>query len=182
VLDLLGHLVDKSLVIADGDDRPRYRCSRRCASWRWRSSRKPARHRRCCGVMPKRCSRFSGLAIDDRWNMRIGDQIRLGAEIDNLRTALDWAESAAGDRTLAWALLGSSGGIWLVHSLTAEGIRRALRVLPLPAGVAPEIEARLNLLPGCSATPARAASVFLPRCARPTCTARWGILFGSSTR
>ena len=148
VLDLLGHLVDKSLVIADGDDQPRYRL---LETVRVLALEKLAEAGETSALLRRHAEALLALlrpCDDDRWNMRIGDQIRLGAEIDNLRTALDWAESAAGDRTLGWALLGSSGGIWLVHSLTAEGIRRALRLLPLPAGVAPEIEARLNLLPG----------------------------------
>ena len=85
---------------------------------------------------------------DERWTTKTADQIRLGAELDNLRAALGWAESAAGDRALACALLGSSGGIWLVHALLNEGIQRAMRLLPLPDGLAPEIEARFNLLLG----------------------------------
>jgi predicted ATPase len=148
VLDLLGHLVDKSLVIAEGDERPRYRL---LETVRVLALEKLAEAGETPALLQRhaeRCSRFCDPSTTTDGPVGIADQIRLGAEIDNLRTALDWLDSAAGDRTLAWALLGSSGGIWLVHSLTDEGIRRALRVLPLPAGVAPEIEARLNLLPG----------------------------------
>ena len=76
----------------------------------------------------------------------IAGQTRLGGELDNLRAALGWAESTLGDRALACALIGSSGAVWLAHNLSNEGIERALRLLPLPDGLTPAIEARFNLL------------------------------------
>ncbi len=80
--------------------------------------------------------------------MKIAEWTRFGAELDNLRAALDWAASPTGDRALACALIGRSGRIWIIHALLSEGIERALRLLPLPKDLAPEIEARFNLLLG----------------------------------
>jgi predicted ATPase/DNA-binding winged helix-turn-helix (wHTH) protein len=148
VLDLLGHLVDKSLVIADGDDLPRYRLLETVRAF---ALEKLA----AAGETPTLLRRHAEALLafllpfdDERWTTKTAEQIRLGAELDNLRAALGWAESAAGDRALACALLGSSGGIWLVHVLLNEGIQRAMGLLPLPDGLAPEIEARFNLFLG----------------------------------
>ena len=85
---------------------------------------------------------------DERWTIRHADQIRLGAETRQPAGRARLGRICSGDRTLACALMGSSGGIWMVHALLNEGIRRALRLLPLPGSVAPEIEARFNLLLG----------------------------------
>lgn len=148
VLDLLGHLVDKSLVIADGDDLPRYRMLETVRAFALEklaaTGETPTLLRRHAEAL------FAFLApIDDeRWTTKPADQVRLGAELDNLRAALGWAESSAGNRSLAYALLGSSGGVWLVHALLNEGIHRALALLPLPDGLASEIEARFNLFLG----------------------------------
>jgi predicted ATPase/DNA-binding winged helix-turn-helix (wHTH) protein len=148
VLDLLGHLVDKSLVIADGNDLPRYRLLETVRTF---ALEKLA----IAGETPTLLRRHAEallaflLPLDDRrWTLKTADQVRIGAELDNLRAALGWAESAAGDRALACTLIGSSGGIWLVHDLLHEGIERALRLLPLPDGVTRETEARFNLLLG----------------------------------
>ena len=148
VLDLLGHLVDKSLVIADGDDTPRYRLLETVRAF---ALEKLA----AAGETPTLLRRHADallaflVPIDDaRWTTRPADQVRLGAELDNLRAALGWAKSAAGDRALACALLGSSAGIWLVHALLNEGIHRALDLLPLPGGLTSESEARFNLFLG----------------------------------
>jgi predicted ATPase/DNA-binding winged helix-turn-helix (wHTH) protein len=148
VLDLLGHLVDKSLVIADGDERPRYRL---LETVRVLALEKLAEAGETSALLRRHAEALRAYLLpfdDERWTLATADQIRLGAEIDNLRAALGWAESASGDRALACALMSSSGGIWMVHALLGEGIRHALRLLPRPGSVAPEIEARLNLLIG----------------------------------
>ena len=126
VLDLLGHLVDKSLVVADGDELPRYRL---LETVRVFALEKLA----AAGETPRLLRRHAEALLaflvpldDARWTIKTADQVRLGAELDNLRAALAWAESAAGDRALACALMGSSGGIWIVHALLNEGIQRAL--------------------------------------------------------
>ena len=148
VLDVLGHLVDKSLVIADGDDQPRYRLLETVRVLALEKLAVAGETQTLLRRHAEALLAFLQPFDDERWNLRMADQIRLGAEIDNLRVALGWAESATTDRSLACALLACSGGIWQVHALPGEGIRRALHLLPQSQGGAPEIEARLNLLLG----------------------------------
>jgi hypothetical protein len=148
VLDLMGHLVDKSLVIADGNDVPRYRLLETVRAF---ALEKLAIAGETPSLLRQHAEALLAFLLplaDDRWTTKTADQVRLGAELDNLRAALGWAESAAGDRPLACALFGSSVGIWLVHLLLNEGIQRGMRLLPLPDGLAPEIEARFNLCLG----------------------------------
>ena len=148
VLDLLGHLVDKSLVIADGDGVPRYRL---LETVRALALEKLAAAGETPRLLRRHAEALLALLVpldDHRWTTPPVDQVRLGAELDNLRAALSWAESAAGDRALACALLASSGGIWMVHALLNEGIERALRLLPPSGRLKPEVEARFNLLLG----------------------------------
>ena len=68
-----------------------------------------------------------------------------GAELDNLRAALEWAESPTGDRTLGYKLVANGARLWRIHELRNEGIDRAQRLLPLPPDLSPEIEAGFNL-------------------------------------
>jgi predicted ATPase/DNA-binding winged helix-turn-helix (wHTH) protein len=148
VLDVLGHLVDKSLVVADGDDVPRYRL---LETVRIFALEKLADTGETPRLLRRHAEALLELLVpfdDARWTIKTADQVRLGAELDNVRAALAWAESAAGDRALAYALLGSSGGIWIVHALLNEGIQRALGLLPLPSDLPTEVEARFNLLFG----------------------------------
>ena len=106
VLDLLGHLVDKSLVVADGDEVPRYRLLETMRAFAL--EKLAACRRDANAVAASRRSdarRFScrSTRSDGQQGRR---QIRVGAELDNLRAALGWAESAAGDRAFACALIG----------------------------------------------------------------------------
>ena len=59
VLDVLGHLVDKSLVVADGEELPRYRMLETVRAFALEQLAASARLRLCCAGMPKRCSPFS---------------------------------------------------------------------------------------------------------------------------
>ena len=148
VLDLLGHLVDKSLVIADGDELPRYRL---LESMRAFALEQLATAGEAPGLLRRHAEALLAFLLpyeDQRWTTNSADKIRLGRELDNLRAAFGWAESTAGDRALACGLIASSGAIWLVHDLGHEGIERALSLLPLPEGLTPAIEARFNLLLG----------------------------------
>ena len=148
VLDVLGHLVDKSLVVADGEELPRYRMLETVRAFALEqlaaSGETPTLLRRHAEAL---------LAIlepvnDRRFALTLAESVRHGAELDNLRAALAWAESEADNRSLAFELIGSSRCIWFYLDLLNEGIERALRLLPLPDGLPLEIEARFNLLLG----------------------------------
>ncbi len=145
VLDLLGHLVDRSLIVADGDKVPRYRLLETMRAF---ALEKLA----VAGETPFLLKRHAEAMLafvspldEQRWNLKPADQIRVGAELDNLRAALAWSESVAGDRAFACALIGCSSVVWVAHAQLNEGIERALAMLPLPESLAPEIEARFNL-------------------------------------
>jgi tetratricopeptide (TPR) repeat protein len=148
VLDLLGHLVDKSLVIADGDELPRYRLLETVRAFALETLA-------AAGETPTLLRRHAEallaflLPLDDlRWTTKTTDQIRTGAELDNLRAALTWAESKDGDRTHAYALIGASRRIWFASNQLNEGIERACRLLPLPDGITTEMDARFHLALG----------------------------------
>ena len=53
MLDLLGHLIDKSLVIADGEAEPRYRLLETTRAFALEQLGRPASPKRCCGVTRK---------------------------------------------------------------------------------------------------------------------------------
>lgn len=148
VLDLLGHLVDKSLVVADGDQVPRYRLLETMRAFALEqlaaAGETPALLRRHAEALLA----FLLLLEEQRETWTVATAARDGAELDNLRAALSWAESQAGDRTLACEIIGSSRRIWMCHELLNEGIDSALRLLPLPEGLPIAIEARFSLMLG----------------------------------
>ena len=145
VLDLLGHLVDRSLVVAEGDELPRYRLLETMRAFALEklaaTGETPLLLRRHAETMLA----FLSPIDEHRWEASPTAQIRIGAELENVRAALAWAESAAGDREFAIALISCSSSVWLTHAQLNQGIERALAMLPLPESVSPEIEARFNL-------------------------------------
>jgi len=112
VLDHLGALVDKSLVITDGGNVPRYRMLETTRAFAL--ERLAARGetlptlRRHAEVMLTLFERFyrditAGGASP-------GELLkRLGADLDNLRGAIHWASGPDGDLRIALALVGGSG-------------------------------------------------------------------------
>jgi predicted ATPase len=74
-------------------------------------------------------------ALDEWFRLPEADwRARYFPEVDNVRAALEWSLAADGDSTLAVALAGSSGPVWLGLSLYGEGTQRleaaAARVQP----------------------------------------------------
>ena len=142
VLDLLGQLIDKSLVIVEGDDAvPRYRmleptrafaleqlvAAGESAAWLERHAR----------AVLSAVSRFEG----GRWTEPTAERFRGARELGNLRAAVDWALSPGGDRSLAYALLGKGWGVFQVGGAIDEGLRRMRALWPPSRGLAPEVEA-----------------------------------------
>ncbi len=172
VLDLLGQLIDKSLVIVEGDDTvPRYRmleptrafaleqlvAAGESASWLERHAR----------AVLSAVSRFEG----GRWTEPTAELFRGARELGNLRAAVDWALSPGGDRGLAYALLGKGWGVFQVGGAIDEacavcarcGRRRAawrLRSRPRTAWRSCE-----------AAVPRRRTSSWTTRSVRSACSA-----------
>ena len=145
VLDLLGHLVDKSLVVADGGEAPRYRLLETTRAFALEqlaaASETPQLLRRHADAMLA----FARHVEAGHWRWSEEEQQRHNAELDNLRAAINWAAVAADHRALACALFANSRRLWLNYELMNEGIDCGMRLLPLPEGLEVEVEARFNL-------------------------------------
>ena len=145
VLDLLGHLVDKSLVVADGGEAPRYRLLETTRAFALEqlaaASETPHLLRRHADAMLA----FVQHVESGHWRWSDEEQKRHSAELDNLRAALDWAAAAEDTRGLACALFANSRRLWMNYELMHEGIDCGKRLLPLPSELDVEVEARFNL-------------------------------------
>jgi predicted ATPase/DNA-binding winged helix-turn-helix (wHTH) protein len=144
VLDLLGHLVDKSLVIAEGDTEPRYRLLETTRAFALEqlaaTGESEAMLRRHAQVM---CEVMT--AIDANfWNLSPAEHIKHSSavhELDNLRAALDWALASEDESTLAYELLGRCWPVWMLNGLTSEGVQRMQKLWPPPQNLPGKIEA-----------------------------------------
>lgn len=148
VLNQLGNLVDKSMVVLDPAEVPRYRLletTRAFALEQLAAAGETAaflrRHAQVlCDYFEPQLTRY--------WTQSRADVARGVAELDNLRAALDWAESPGGDRALGCALIGVSGRLWHNSGLLMEGIERCRRLLPLPADLPLRLQARFHMVHG----------------------------------
>jgi len=123
VLFALGTLVDKSLVVADGGDAPRYRLletARAYALEQLAATGETAAwiRRHACAILDMLTTRTANTWLRDR----IPD---LAVELDNVRAALEWALGDHGDPALAVALVAHAFPVWRVSVSQAEGLRLA---------------------------------------------------------
>ena len=141
VLDLLGHLVDKSLVVAEGEADPRYRLLEITRAFALEklgtAGESKALLRRHAQAM---CELMT--AIDaNRWILSANERKTVIQELGNVRAALAWALASAEDRALAYELLGKSWLVWMLNGLAYEGVQRMLDLWPPPADLSARIEA-----------------------------------------
>ena len=129
-LDHLGTLVDKSLVLAEGDPVPRYRLletTRAYALERLAEAGETERLRR--RHAEALLALLAAFEKDDwRWRMTAAATVALAAELDNLRGALGWVATAAAGSDLVVPLAGVSFHVWSATNHTAEGLERCLAV------------------------------------------------------
>ncbi len=127
-LDHLGALVDKSLVLAEGDPVPRYRLletARAYALERLAEAGETARTlRRHADALLRLLAAYG--RQDRRWRITPTDTLALAAELDNLRAALAWIVTSAADRDLVLPLAGASLLVWTATNHLAEGLERCL--------------------------------------------------------
>jgi predicted ATPase/DNA-binding winged helix-turn-helix (wHTH) protein len=141
VLDLLGHLIDKSLVIADGEPQPRYHLLETTRAFALEqlgaAGESEAILRHHAQVM------LELMAATDAncWNLSPAERRRAVQELGNLRAAVDWAMAAADGRTLAYELLAKCWLVWLHNGLSGEGLQRMLQLWPPASDLATIIEA-----------------------------------------
>jgi predicted ATPase/DNA-binding winged helix-turn-helix (wHTH) protein len=127
-LDNLGALVDKSLVLAEGDPVPRYRLletTRAYALERLAEAGETERMlRRHAEAMLALLAAYE--TDDRRWRITPADTVALAAELDNLRAALGWVATAAEGADLIVPLAGVSDHVWFATLHLAEGLERCL--------------------------------------------------------
>lgn len=146
-LDHLGALVDKSLVISESGVTPRYRLlesARAFAQQHLRAAEDfAATARRHADAVLKQFD----AAYAARWTTDSRVLVASALpDLDNLRSALNWAQTQAGDAAALAALVGASGWLWRPADLTAEG-RHWFDVAysRISSDLPPAIEARLLL-------------------------------------
>ncbi len=144
-LDLLGALVDKSLVLAEGDPVPRYRLLE--------TTRAYALERLADAGETQRMLRRHAEAMlafldayerdDRRWSVTQADVMAAAAELDNLRAALGWVATAAEGADLVLPLVSVSVHVWFATFHLAEGLERCLALRQhVHDGVSPRDAAR----------------------------------------
>ncbi len=142
VLDHLGALVDKSLVLAEGDPIPRYRMLETARAYALErlaeAGETQATLRRHAQSLVALLEPFE--SDDSRWRDSGPFVPEAGAEQDNLRAALEWADTAPDGGELVVALVGVSHSVWWTASNLAEGLSRSL-ALRRHAGAAASAEA-----------------------------------------
>ena len=144
VLERLGTLVDKSLVVVVPDEPPRYRLLESARLFAHENLQRAgegdaimARHARAMLDLFAR-------SIEERWSRpsQIHQQ-RYQRELDNARAALEWA--AQSDRQLYVRLAGSCAWLFGAAGQGAEGMRHCEAALPtIDDTTPPEVEARLQ--------------------------------------
>jgi predicted ATPase/DNA-binding winged helix-turn-helix (wHTH) protein len=141
VLDLLGRLIDKSLVIADSEPVPRYHLLETTRAFALEqlahageSAEILRRHAQViCELMATHSARDGALSPIDRE--------RAVLELSNLRAAIDWTMASADNRMLAYELLGKGWLVWHQSGLEREAIHRMQQLWPLPANLPARVEA-----------------------------------------
>ena len=143
VLDVLGHLVDKSLVLAQGADEPRYHLLETTRAY---ALEKLAAAGETPSLLRRHAEGLRDLlreSLQRPWTLKQLQFLRLVAEIDNLRAALDWA--APEERALACSLFAAGGLVWEYSGQRAEAVQRGLELLPLPGDLPRAERAGFNL-------------------------------------
>ena len=145
VLDRLGGLVDKSLVVAETGTEPRYRLLETTRAF---AVEKLHDAQESEAVLRRHAEAL--LAVFEgslKTEYTLAAQARLERylrDLDNARAALDWSAGAGGDTQLHIALAGAIAWIWLGAGLRPEGLRRTeAAIAAIGPATPPRPEARL---------------------------------------
>lgn len=134
VLDTLGALADRSLVVVEGGDQPRYRL---LDSVRDYALIKLAATDELADLQRHHAHGMADLldtAYETYWSTSDADWLgRHAADIDNVRLALDWA--TAHDPTLGVRLMGAAGPLFLLLGLAPEARSRGEALVPGASGM-----------------------------------------------
>jgi predicted ATPase/DNA-binding winged helix-turn-helix (wHTH) protein len=135
VLDALGALVDKSMVVAQGGDAPRYallECTRAFALEKLADAGETAavaqRHAHAVLTL---FAEVEEARYGDAPQADVADMLaRARPELDNLRAAADWA-LRTGKLELVLELVAASTGVFVASGLGAEAMARLRPLLPV---------------------------------------------------
>jgi predicted ATPase/DNA-binding winged helix-turn-helix (wHTH) protein len=138
VFDLLAGLVEKSLVVAEPQELPRYRMletTRVFALEKLREAREwEAASRSLALAMVATFMR----SRHDEYRMARQDCVqRYLPDLDNARAALDWCAGPSGDADLHVALAGAMAWLWVEAGLRGEGQHRTAPVIARIGGNTP---------------------------------------------
>jgi len=131
VLDAIGALVDKSMVVADAGERPRYRLLETTRSYALEklaaAGEEVAWAKRHAEVVCEFFGRTEEARGGEQGTLSYAEFLqRLTPELDNARAALAWAGGDAGDPHLAIALIGASSAVFAALGLSLEARRSVL--------------------------------------------------------
>ncbi|HUG21491.1 ATP-binding protein [Piscinibacter sp.] len=135
VIDLLSGLVDKSLVLADGGPRPRYRLLETARSY---AVEKLAEAGETDAWLRRHATTTQ--AVLERAVKRRDSEL-LAQEMNNVRAAFTWAASLHGDPSTAVALATASSVVLAVEGFVVEALERLLKVEPHVTGATPPAQA-----------------------------------------
>ncbi len=140
VLDTLGALADRSLVVVEGGEQPRYRL---LDSVREYALLKLEASGELAGLQRHHAEAVADLlevAYETYWSSSDADWLgRHAADIDNVRLALDWA--TAHEPTLGVRILGAAGPLFLLLGLAPEARRRGEPLVAIASGLGVRAEA-----------------------------------------
>jgi predicted ATPase/DNA-binding winged helix-turn-helix (wHTH) protein len=145
VLDHFGALVDKSLVVADTGEVPRYRLLETSRAFALEKLHEAGETE---AVLQRHAEAvlavFEGSRKDEYVLSMQARLERYLPDLDNARAALDWSAGASGDAQLQIALAGAIAWIWVDAGLRPEGLRTTRSAMAkVEPATAPHLEARL---------------------------------------
>jgi len=145
VLDRLGALVDKSLVVAETGEEARYRLLETSRAFALEQLHQAGETE---AVLRRHAEAVLAVFEGSRRNEYVlSTQALLERylpDLDNVRAALDWSAGAGGDAQLQIALAGAMAWIWVSAGHRPEGLRRTRAAMArIELSTPPHLEARL---------------------------------------
>jgi predicted ATPase/DNA-binding winged helix-turn-helix (wHTH) protein len=150
VLDHLGALVDKSLIVADTGESPRYRLLETTRAFALEMLRAAGESESALRDHAETVLAIFESSHVEGCSLTMGARIdRYLPDLDNARAALDWAAGPTGDEAIHVALAGAVAWLWLEVGLRTEGLQRTRAAMTL---IGPTIPPRLEavLVGSCS--------------------------------
>jgi predicted ATPase/DNA-binding winged helix-turn-helix (wHTH) protein len=149
-LDHLGALVDKSLVVAEPGEEPRYRLLETGRAFALEKLQESGETEATLGRHARAVLAVFERSYEQQWSSPVRTRrTRYLPDLDNLRAASDWAARTPGESASLIALAGASAWIWVGAGLRPEGVAWCAQALGrVDETTPPALEARLQL--GCA--------------------------------